>query len=57
MSGNGPLTGDYILIDTQELNCPDGCAYNRLGEDEESKYCFRMDHTLYTVEECEQVGR
>ena len=57
MSGDGPLAGDYILVDTQEFNCADGCAYNRLGEGEEDKYCFKIDYTPYTVEECEQVGR
>ena len=61
VSGDGPLTGDYVLVDTQvdtqEFNCKDGCVYNRLGEDDENKYCFRMNYTPYTVEACEQVGR
>jgi len=61
VSGDGPLTGDYVLVDTeldtQEFNCMDGCVYNRVGEDEETKYCFRIDYTPYTVEACEQVGR
>ena len=61
VSGDGPLTGDYVLVDTQpdiqEFDCMDGCVYNRVGEDEETKYCFRIDYTPYTVEACEQVGR
>ena len=61
VSGDGPLTGDYVLVDsqvdTQEFNCVDGCVYNRVGEDQETKYCFRIDYTPYTVEACEQVGR
>ena len=56
VSGTGPLTGDYILIDTEESKCGDGCAYNRLGEPEENRYCFVKEDGLYTVEECEQVG-
>ena len=57
MSGEGPLAGDYILVDTQESGCGDGCAYNRIGEDEENKYCFVKEDGLYTVDSCEQVGR
>merc|ERR1719317_98267 len=55
VSGDGPLAGDFILVDTEEPKCVDGCAYNRLGEDEENKYCFVKEDGLYTVEECEQV--
>merc|ERR1711892_215622 len=54
VSGSGPLTGEYYLMDTQETQCGDGCAYSRQGESGD-RYCFVKEMGLYTSSECEET--